>query len=283
MTKPRDAAPKATAFTHRTVDELEIEDERSFRHVALYSQLKGILKDAKYPFRVLPKPSADRRDRALFLNLTFWNAESGGDVLVDETLPADVVAHVAWHYLASKHLASPGANGANGANGAKPSPATLFLGESIASAFDVYLVGRLLGHAPESSFLETQVPAMFDSAEIAGMSGAAFETWLQGIADDPERAFEELRALLFDAMTKLYACTSAEEALVVLESFSSHRFGCILHHYELSNWVLYARAYAAKGEGDARALEVDAHLRDAKDSLDWLTTAWVEAEVEAER
>jgi len=30
-------------------------------------------------------------DRALFLNLTFWGASEGGDVLVDAHVPADVV------------------------------------------------------------------------------------------------------------------------------------------------------------------------------------------------
>ena len=48
---------------------------------------------------------------------------------------------------------------ASGTN-ASQSPEGFLLGESIASAFDMYLVGRLLGHSPDASFLETQVPAM---------------------------------------------------------------------------------------------------------------------------
>ena len=68
---------------------------------------------------------------------------------------ADVVAHAAWHYLAARALAP--------AAGRSLSVDALFLGEAIASAFDVYLVGRLLGHAPRSTFLETQVPAMAES------------------------------------------------------------------------------------------------------------------------
>ncbi len=129
----------APMFEKRSVDALTIEDERSFRHVAIYGDLKEILVRAKYPFRILPEALAGRADRALLLNLTFWGADAGGDVLESDTLPADVVAHAAWHHLAAKALPAQAA--------AAPSVDALFLGEAIASAFDVYLVGRLLGHS----------------------------------------------------------------------------------------------------------------------------------------
>ena len=121
----------------RTIAELTTEDEASFRHVALYGELKEVLRRDKYTFRVLPETASGRWDRALLLNLTFWGASVGGDVLVDDTLPADVVAHAAWHHLAAKALSE--------GPGVPLTADALFLGESIASAFDVYLVGRLLG------------------------------------------------------------------------------------------------------------------------------------------
>ncbi|HVH43636.1 MAG TPA: hypothetical protein VM925_14875 [Labilithrix sp.] len=252
----------------RTIDDLTIEDEKSFRHVELYGDLKEVLGREKYSFRLLPAEIAGRWDRALFLNLTFWGANAGGDVLVDEVLPADVVAHAAWHHLAAKALSD--------APGTPLSADALFLGEAIASAFDVYLVGRLLGHSPESSFLGTQVPAMADSASSAGLSESGFDALLQGIADDPDRAFEDLRELLFDATTSLAACGGVDDALAVLDRFGDHRFEPLLHHYELSNWVLYARAYAKGGlEADPRARAVDRELREAAVALDWLTSKWV--------
>lgn len=270
---PRKTSP-SSSFARRTLDALSIDDERSFRHVALCTQLKDVLVHAKYPFRVLPDASAGRRDRALFLNLTFWNADAGGDVLTEARLDADVVAHVAWHHLAAKNVFAPGE---------RPSARALFLGESIASAFDVYLVGRLLGHAPKSSFLETQVPAMFDAADAAGMDEDAFEGMLQGIAEDPETAFEDLRALLYDATLALLSCTGADDALAAFATFDAHRFAPLLHHYELSNWVLYARAYAgpADSETDARAVAADRALRESESSLDWLTSHWVEPALRA--
>jgi hypothetical protein len=259
--------PVPPAFTRRTLDELTIHDEASFRHVELYADLKEVMRRVAYSFRVLPKSPTARADRALLLNLTFWSAETGGDVLVDDTIDADVVAHAAWHYLAARAL--------SGAAGEKPSIEALFLGEAVASAFDVYLVGRLLGHAPRSTFLETQVPAMADAADGAGLSEDEFEHLLQSIADDPDRAFNDLRELLFDATVALYACRESEEAYAALSAFDAHRFASLLHRYELSNWVLRARAQGDDRGDDTRARAVDSALRQEKVGLDWLAAKWV--------
>jgi hypothetical protein len=265
VTRSREKAPASRGFDVRTLDELVIDDEPSFRHVALYADLKGILLRDGYQFRVLPRPLTGRWDRALLLNLTFWATGAGGDVLDSDHVPADVVAHAAWHHLAARALPSRSAE-------------ALFLGEAIASAFDLYLVGRLLGHAPDSSFLATQVPAMAEVAQAAGLPAAKFEALLASVARDPERAFEDLRALLVDATGALMRCRDADEALAALAPLDAHRFGALLHRYELSNWVLYARAYADAGAPDAAATEIDRALR-APDvvALDWLAATWVAA------
>jgi hypothetical protein len=256
----------------RTIDALTIDDERSFRHVGLYDDLKRALRDDGFCFRVPePKGAPDATwDRVLFLNLTFWSASEPSDILLDDHVAADVVAHAAWHHLARRAL--PGPVTAEG----------LFLGESIASAFDLYLVGRLLGHAPSSDFLETQVPAMSEAAATAGLSEEGFEALLERIAADPDRAFEDLRELLFDAATTLYACADADDAAALLERFAEHPYASLLHHYELSNWILYARAYAQPeaGQGrrdDERVRRIDGALRAANVALDWLQEHWIAA------
>jgi len=253
-------------FSRATLDDLTIVDDRSFRHVELYADLKEVLRRDGYSFRILSEDGSASWDRALFLNLTFWGANEGGDVLVDAHVPADVVAHVAWHRLAVKALST--------STTARPSVEALFLGEAIASAFDLYLVGRLLGHSPSSSFLSTQVPAMAEAAEGAGLDENDFDKLLQEIADDPERAFASLRELLSDATAALFASDHAENALTVLTDLESHRFGSLLYHYELANWLLYARAYGSI-EPAPKAREVDRSLREAKDPLQWLTDAWI--------
>jgi len=134
----------------------------------------------------------------------------------------------------------------------------------------------LLNNVPDSDFIATQVSFMADAAEQAGVSMAAFAALLEAVADDPERAFEDLRELLFDVARALLACRNASEALRALEGFASHRFESLLHHYELSNWVLYARAFGAAAPAQAQAVhDLDATLRSAPVALDWLTDNWM--------
>lgn len=243
---------------------LTIEDEPSFRHVGLYHDLKRALVSDGFRFLVPAEGGVMSWNRALFLNLTFWDAAAPNDVLAGPTIAADVVAHAAWHHLTRRAV-----------GGDKPSAEAMFLGESIASAFDLYLVGRLLGHAPDSTFLETQVPAMADAAEDAGLDAEAFEALLEEITDAPERAFEDLRALLFDACVALFPAGSVEAAAAALDSLEGRRFAPLLHHYELSNWVLFARAHAPADLADAGVRAIDQALRRAADPLDWLEKTWL--------
>jgi hypothetical protein len=253
-----------------TLDDLVIDDRTALAGVAIYGRLEAFVRRSNHRFLV-PRAGTDLGwDRALFLNLTYWNAEAGADVLPDDHIPADVVAHVGWHELVTGELERQ-------APGAPPSASGLFLAESIASAFDLYLVGRLLARAPDSDFITTQVPQMAECAEAAGLPEAAFTALLEEVTRAPERAFEDLRALLYDAAGALVACPTAIDAQTVLESFAGHRFAPLLHHYQLSNWILYARAYGARApEPDPLVSELDRVLRQARVSLDWLDQRWLE-------
>jgi hypothetical protein len=258
-----------------TLDDLTIDDERSFAHVALQTRLKQALRRSWHRFLVPEVGAPISWDRALFLNLTYWGARDGADVLCENHIPADVVAHVAWHHIVARELARRSADAA-----APPSAAALFFAESIASAFDLYLVGRLISNAPESDFITTQVPLMSECAQQAGQSEAAFAALMEEVSRDPERAFEDLRTLLFDAASALVRCAGHADAAVALDGFAGNRFAQLLHHYELSNWVLYARAYAGNPSGstDAVVAGVDATLRRAPVSLDWLAEHWIDAD-----
>ena len=249
------------------LDDLVIDDRAAMAGVAIYGRLEAFVRRSAHRFLVPPAGADLGWDRALFLNLTYWNAGAGADVLPDDHIPADVVAHVGWHELVTDELSrqAPGA----------PSASAMFFAESIASAFDLYLVGRLLARVPDSDFITTQVPQMAECAEAAGLSEAAFTALLEAVAREPERAFEDLRALLLDAAGALLACPTALAAQEALERFAGHRFGPLLHHYQLSNWILYARAYAGGPGPDTRVTDLDRTLRQAPVSLDWLDANWL--------
>ena len=247
-------------------DALTIDDDASFAHIGLYARLKRLLRRSGQRFLIPDAGATASWDRALFLNLTYWGGGESADVLCDEHIPADVVAHVAFHRAVGVQLAKVGAPSAEG----------VLFSESIASAFDLYLLGRLLHNAPECDFILSQVPIMSEAAEDAGLSSAALAELLQSVAEEPERAFEDMRALLFDAATALYACRGAAEAQVVLEGFGGHRFEPLLHHYQLSNWILYARAYTTSeaSAGDS-VRRLDTALRGAPSAIDWIDEHWI--------
>lgn len=245
---------------------LSIRGERAMRTVPLYAVLKRMLIADGYAFRVPALNAAPSNpDRVLFLNLTYWGAGEASDVLASPHLDADVLTHAAWHHAARKALAPEG----------PPTAAALFLGEAVASAFDLYLVGRHLQGSGRGDFLATQVPAMSAAASEAGMGDEALAALFEGIAGDPERAFEDLRALLFDAASALLVAPDLDHAVAALDHYSTHRFGSLLHHYALSAWVLYARAYAGPAVANDPAHAIDADLRLASSSLEWLEARWL--------
>ena len=73
-------------------------------------------------------------------------------------------------------------------------------------------------------------------------------------------------------------CPGVDRAQAVLEGLADRRFAPLLHHYQLSNWILYARAYAAQPVvADDAAIDVDRTLRAAPISLDWLDRHFIDA------
>ena len=257
-------------FRPATLDELTIDDRAPLTGVAIYQRLEAFVRGSGHRFLIPEAGQQASWDRALFLNLTYWNVEAGADVLCDDHIPADVVAHVAWHELATRQIA-------RAAGGPRPpSSAGLFFAESIASAFDLYLIGRLVPRASDSDFLATQVPLMAECADNAGLPEAGFAALLEEVTRAPEQAFEDLRALLLDAASALVACDTATAANTALEQLGGHRFAPLLHHYQLSNWILYARAYADRSsEPDEVVRGLDRTLREAPVSLDWLEQNWL--------
>ncbi len=117
--------------------ELSLDDHDSLQHIEVYRDLRQVMLDDAQTFRAPPKGQSLSWSRALFLNLTWWSAAAPSDVLCEDRLPADALAHAAWHHLARVAFAD-----------GPLSADAMFLGEAIASAFDLYLVGRTLPVAP---------------------------------------------------------------------------------------------------------------------------------------
>lgn len=254
-------------FSTVTLEALTIEDERAFTHVPLYAPLAQVVRDAPVRFRVAPPGSAQASwARTLFLNLTFWHSDGSSDVLSERRIPADVVAHVAWHHLAQQALPSPA-----------PCAESMLLGECIASAFDLYMLGTLLAVGEECDFLVSQMEAITTALEDAGYDERDARARFERAASDPDAAFESLRGLLFDVSTALLDARTLDEATAVFDRFDAHPDAPLLHHYELSNWLLHCKAYAQPDASAAqRARSLHETLRAAPSSVDWLDAHWLQ-------
>lgn len=265
--RPAPARPSPTpTLRSLPLSALKLRGERALRSIGLYEDLKRLLIEDDFRFRVPEVGSVHATaDRVLFLNLTFWGAGEASDVLVEPVLDADVLTHAAWHHAARRALA----------DGATPSAAALFLGEAVASAFDAYLVGQLLRQGKQTDFLKTQLPAMTEAMLGAGLEEEAVQALFARMAEDPDAAFEALRGLLFEVSLALYRAPDLDAAAAVLAAAAEHPFAGLLHHYALSAWVLYARAYAGPGREADPAVELDRALRAAPVALDHLARVWL--------
>lgn len=243
------------------VTDLDVDGEDHLTHVAVYASLRRWLVAREARFAILAGALAPEDDARL-LNLAFWQPSGEGavaEILPEPFLTADQLAHNAWHQALAHHL-GPAASAPRG---------LLFI-ESVASAFDIYLVGRLLGHHPDAEVLVSQVPAMRSAAEAAGLDDEGFEALLAAAHDDPEASFEELRALLYDTSCALLAASNPDDAALALAAVKERPLAPLLHHYELPTWLLYARAYGDRDADEGPVTALDQGLREAEDPIAWL-------------
>jgi hypothetical protein len=262
---PRGRRPTPAPLRRVPLTALRIDGERALAGVPLYARLKRLLVDERYRFRVPAAGAGADWNRATFLNLTFFRPGDTADVLVEARLPADVVAHAAWHHLAARALGAAGTT----VDG-------MLLGESIASGFDLYLLGRLLQRRGRSAFVETQVGAIAEVVRSAGLSARGFRGLLDEVARDPDDAFGALQALLYAAATRLARARDTEEGARVAAGLSGARLHPLLHHYNLSNWILSARLHGRRARRDERRVAAVADaLGSAPSALDWLDRAWL--------
>jgi len=252
----------AAVLNRVPLSEIELVDLDLYGHVAEIEMLLAFAKKQGITFATVDE-DGPAEDEARLLNLAFWHPGGVAEILDEPYLTADQLAHNTWHVAAEAALG----------DGAK-TIAGLLLAEAVASAFDVYLVGRLVGHHPDAPFLESQVPAMRDAALAAGRSEAEIEALVTRFVDTPEASFGELWALLYDVSLALVRAGDADAAATILRERRDDPLAALLHHYELPTWVLFARAY---GEGDTSPSvnAAETAIRNADDPVRWLRDHWL--------
>jgi hypothetical protein len=253
------------AFETRHLDELDVHEQPALRKVPYYEELKEVLRQGRVPFRLFPEASRARADHALLLNVVFWDAGAVDDIIERPLVGAYSIPHIAWHYLTARALApAPGRLSAGG----------WVLGESIASAFDLFLLGHLLREDPGAPTARVIVDRLHAAVLRAGGSDDQMRSLAGGARDDPEAAFADLRELLFVGTQALLECERSDDAFAVLRQIDAQPLGCLFHAYRVADWVLQVKASGAKRDDEA-VDRLDAELRAQRAPVAWLIDRWL--------
>ena len=164
-----------------------------------------------------------------------------------------------------------------------PSAAALFLAESIASAFDLYLVGRLVPTAARVRVRhDAGSPRWRNVPATPGCPSRSSRRCSRRSCAEPERAFEDLRGAAVRRGDRAAGVPRRRPGpggpRGLRRSPASRRCCTIIGSRTGSS--MRARMRPCPFGSDAVASEVDRALREAPVSLDWLDSHFVEAAVD---
>lgn len=174
---------------------------------------------------------------ARLLNLSFWHPNHQTEYLDSKELTGDLLIHIACHQLIHLRFGSQ-------------DTAYRILGEVLASASDLYLVG-LFAQAvdqEETEFLAETIESFHFYYETYG-SLTALESVLEQCIEHPFETFTSLALYLNEFVQALLF--PAAEMERVLADLSKSPFYPLVHHYHLANWVVSLRGSQPPNEGSS--------------------------------
>ena len=209
-----------------TIEALEVFEEDRFRRagIELYDLAFGFLRRTGVQFRILPQGMGLSR----VVNHLIWQADHHLEFLDGKIIHPDQVIHVATHCLLDRLWPEAG-------------PERLLLAETLASATDLYLLGKLMRAGEEATFLEDTLGSFDYYFELYGSTSPPLEELLQTIHDAPFRAMMDLSDYLFRFCLPFLRGTIDEQTLT--RSVEKNQpFYPLIHHYHVTNWILNLRA-----------------------------------------
>jgi hypothetical protein len=168
---------------------------------------------------------AEGRGMARLLNLLCWDAASGTEFLDDQEMPADQAIHMAIHQVIERDLGST-------------TPEHMLLAETIASASDLYLLGKLAKAGEETAFVTETMESFSFYYETYAAKAEHLETLLQAVLTSPFMAMSQVADFLFETGLLLFQPLSNAEAL---RACTAHAFYPLIHHYNITNWIMAIR------------------------------------------
>ena len=208
--------PEALALSDLAIDEAD-----AFRRAGID------LLDAALPLlknhRFIVTPGKGLARLADLLN---WRAGALCEHIDRRGVSADQVIHFAIHHVLDQNLE-------------ENHPGAVLLAECLASASDLYLLGKLSQAGEETAFLSDTIESMCSYYEMYAAEPDHLEQFFAAFLENPFETMVETACFLFHFGA---AFLKSEPDLAVLTRFSENARYPLVHHYNLTNWILTIRA-----------------------------------------
>ena len=205
-----------------TLVEMEIYEADAFREadIVLLDYAKKIL----HGHRFLCFPES--KGIARLINLVHWDVDARREYVDGTGIHADQVIHLAVHHVLS-HLSG------------SDTPHAMLFAECLASATDLYLVGKLARVGHETDFVRDTLESFGMYYDMYAGDENAMETLITSLVDAPFQAMVRAADYLYRFGGRLLNPTVE---YVPLRDMESHYYYPLTHHYNMANWMLTIRA-----------------------------------------
>ncbi len=233
--------------------ELVIEDEADYRAAGLGRLLAlscGFLERAGVRFGVMP----EGRGTARLASLLSWQVAERLELLDEACVASDQLVHFALHQMVDRRLGHD-------------DPYAVLLAETIASASDLYLLGKLAATDREPAFLVDTMESFSAWFELYAGDPDDLERLLASTVADPYAAMRSLCRYLLAATAPLLYPRDERSVTDTLTKAARDRAYPLLHHYNTTNWVLSIRARYPRPAAPAEAVDLLAALPESEEGL----------------
>ena len=176
---------------------------------------------------------ADSKGIARIANLLLWEAGKGQEFIDGHGIYADQLIHSAIHQLLEHVLGSK-------------HPLNMLFAECLASASDIYLLGKLSQAGQETDFLHDTLESYGSYYELYAHQDEDFVTTLNAIRRKPFETMIALADYLFEFCEPLLYPQTVRDSTLPLVMAERCHFYPLVHHYNISNWILTIRGKHAK-------------------------------------
>lgn len=160
---------------------------------------------------------------ARIINLLSWSVNDRREYLDQPEVFADQVIHFAAHQVVAEVWGAE-------------TPASMLFAEAVASACDLYCLGKLSAAGVETEFMADTLASFADYYEQYAAEEEDYESVLERLLEGPHEAMAELAEFLYDTGAQLCRAKDEAEMAEVLIPLADEIWYPMLFHYQVVHW-----------------------------------------------